>query len=82
MLDKYRAEIDQIDQQIIELLDKRFDITKQVGEYKAKNNIPVLNQAREDVIINKLKNMELNHEQQIIDLYIALMDISKGQQDD
>lgn len=82
MLDKYRNQIDNLDTQIIELLDERFDVTKKVGEYKAKNDIAILNQDREQAIINKLKKMNLRHEDEIIELYLALMDISKRQQDE
>ncbi len=82
MLNKYRDEIDNLDEQIIELLDKRFDVTKLVGEYKAKNGVPILNQRREQAIISKLKMMNLRHEDEIIDLYLALMNISKRQQDE
>lgn len=82
MLNKYRAEIDQLDQQIIELLDKRFEVTKLVGEYKAENSLPILNSDREKAIITQIKAMDLNHEPEIINVYIALLHISKGQQDE
>lgn len=82
MLNKYRAEIDQLDHQIIQLLDKRFEVTKQVGEYKAKNNLPILNQDREEEIIKQIKARGLAHEQQVIAVYAGLMNVSKGQQDE
>lgn len=82
MLDKYRNEIDQLDQEIISLLDQRFEVTKQVGIYKKENNIPVLNQNREASIIAKLEALNLSHQSQVIDAYIAIMDISKKQQDE
>lgn len=80
MLVHYRNEIDKLDKQILELLDKRFNVTKLVGEYKRENNIDVLNQNREDAIIAKIKSQNLENEQQIIAVYIAMMNISKDQQ--
>ncbi len=80
MLDKYRTEIDQIDNQILNLLDERFELTKQVGEYKKEHNIEVLNSNREQIIINKIKELNLMHEEEVINVYISLMNISKDQQ--
>ncbi|MDA3866874.1 MAG: chorismate mutase [Salinivirgaceae bacterium] len=38
-LDNFRNQIDSIDAQIIELLAQRMDVTRKIGEYKAKHNI-------------------------------------------
>ncbi|MFO7862663.1 MAG: chorismate mutase [Salinivirgaceae bacterium] len=38
-LDNFRNQIDSIDSQIIELLAQRMDVTRKIGEYKAKHNI-------------------------------------------
>jgi len=40
ILKPYRARIDAVDDQIIDLLVKRFDIIREVGELKAEKNIP------------------------------------------
>lgn len=80
MLEKYRKEINQIDKELITLLEKRFTVTKAVGEYKKENNVPVLNQNRENEIIKKIQALDLENEQYIIELYLHLMKISKDQQ--
>ena len=49
-LNEIRQEIDKIDSQLIELLEKRMDCTKAVGEYKLKNNIPILDTKRQQLI--------------------------------
>ena len=41
-LEKYREEIDDIDNQLFELLSKRFDVSKQIANYKKENEIPIL----------------------------------------
>lgn len=80
MLDKYRQEINQIDREIIQLLERRFSITKAVGEYKKENNIPILNRDREQEIIRKIEKLQLENEPYVIEIYLQLMAISKEQQ--
>lgn len=46
-LSKYRDEIDNLDKRLLDILSKRFSVTKKVGQYKAKNNFPVKDLARE-----------------------------------
>jgi chorismate mutase len=46
----HRKKIDKIDKEIINLLEKRFDIAKKMGEYKRKNNIPLVDKKREEEI--------------------------------
>ena len=46
-LQTLRAEIDAIDEQIIHLLAKRFAVTRQVGQLKARNALPSVDAERE-----------------------------------
>lgn len=82
MLEQYRAQIDELDQQIITLLDARFTVTKQVGLYKQEQQLPILNEAREQLIISAIKEQNLNNSEQVCQVYRALLDISKHQQDE
>ncbi len=82
MLEQYRNQIDQIDQQLIELLEARFAVTKQVGDYKREHQVPVLNSDREQQIIDKISALDLQHSNQVTQVYLAMMDISKKQQDE
>jgi len=43
----FRRQIDQLDDQIITLIAKRFRVTQKVGLYKAKNNLPSTDIERE-----------------------------------
>ena len=54
-LPQYRTEIDQIDNQILELLAKRIEVVKKVGQYKKNQNIPALDQNRWQVVLDKLE---------------------------
>jgi chorismate mutase len=52
-LEKARQKIDSLDQKLIELLGERERVVKEIGIYKAKNNIPSLQAARFQQIIDK-----------------------------
>jgi 4-amino-4-deoxychorismate mutase len=45
-LSKYRKELDELDKVLIDTLAKRFEICRQVAEYKVKQNIPMMQPAR------------------------------------
>ncbi len=49
----YRVQIDSLDKQLIELLGRRMQVVVQVGQYKALHNIPALQKARFDAILQK-----------------------------
>ncbi len=40
-LEQYREQIDSIDYQLIELLNKRMNITEEIGKYKLQNNVSI-----------------------------------------
>lgn len=80
MLNKYREQIDKIDNDLIELLEQRFEVTRQVGEYKKENNIEVLNNDRERAIVRKIEALNLECESQVKEIYLAILKASKEQQ--
>ena len=49
-----RSEIDEIDTRIVELINKRLTITKEVGELKNKFGLPVLDKSRENIILKRI----------------------------
>lgn len=82
MLNTYRDEISQLDDEIIKLLERRFEVTQDVGKFKKTNSIEILNESREQLIMDKIKGLGLNHETSIVDVYTYLMLVSKKQQED
>lgn len=48
-----RNEIDKIDQELVCLIEKRMEIVKKIGKYKKEKNLPILDQNREEEVINK-----------------------------
>jgi chorismate mutase len=56
-LDDLRAEIDTVDDQILELLSKRFSITEEVGQYKATHDLPAEDKTREAKQYKRMKKL-------------------------
>ena len=56
MLKQLRDKIDELDNQIIELLEKRFKGTNKISTYKKENNINVEDKNREQNILKKTKS--------------------------
>ena len=78
-LENLREKIDAIDKEMIALFEKRMDIVADIAAYKIKNNLPILNQNREDIVISKVKAIVKNKEytDSAIDLIKDIMEISK-----
>lgn len=55
-LEQLRDGINNIDHQLMELLDKRFELVKQVGEYKKENKLPIVDNDRQKFILEKANN--------------------------
>ena len=71
-----REQIDILDDQLMFLLSKRYDISSKIGEYKSNSNIEILDNNREQLIINKTLNH--SHSPQLELVYRAIMDASKN----
>ena len=53
-LTELRSQIDEIDSSIVDLYEKRMDISRQVAEYKIENGKQVFDKAREEEKIRKV----------------------------
>ena len=78
-LENLREKIDTIDKEMIALFEKRMDVVADIAAYKIKNNLPVLNQNREDIVVSKVKSTVKNKEyaDSAADLIKDIMEISK-----
>ncbi|OFI47912.1 chorismate mutase [Floricoccus penangensis] len=54
-LDETRKQIDDVDKQIIELLEERMKLVQEVITYKKENNLPVLDNSRENIVLEKTR---------------------------
>lgn len=52
-LHELRKEIDEIDEQIIELLEERVRVAKEIGEIKRELNLPIRDEKREEEVLKK-----------------------------
>ena len=81
-LKEIRDKINDLDKEMLDLFTKRMKLSKEVIEYKMKNNLPILDSEREKEVINKnlsnLKNKDL--EKYYLEFITNLMNISKEYQ--
>lgn len=56
-LDQIRKEIDQIDQELVALLERRMVCVGQIVEYKEQQGLPVLDQGREREVLEKVASL-------------------------
>ncbi len=83
-LNEIRNEINSVDENLVNLLEKRFDLVLKVGEYKAAQNLPVFDEAREKLVIEKCKGQLKNkkYSNYIETIYIQIMNTCKDIQRD
>lgn len=79
-LGEIRADIDSIDNELIRLFKKRMDCAKEVGIYKKENGISVLNQDRENEILDAVENKGGEYGAHARLLYSNIMELSRALQ--
>jgi chorismate mutase len=77
-INKLREEIDKIDDQIMSLLEERYNKTLEIGNLKQLHKTPVLDTNREKTILNKIS--KYSHFPQIESVYITIMEESRKAQ--
>lgn len=81
LLSNLRSRIDEIDQELLELILKRFDLVDQVADVKKVSKIPVFVPGREDEILdNIVSKVDPKYSQYVRDLFTSILDISKRYQ--
>ena len=73
-----RTKIDECDEQIIELIRRRFELVREIGRYKTNHNLPVLDTKREESILKKAS--KYSHSPEIDGIYRTIMEKSKSLQ--
>lgn len=63
----YRNKIDKIDNDILDLLERRKLFSKIISKIKAKKNLPLTDLEREDKILNRLKSKSAKFKDSQID---------------
>lgn len=75
-LAELRKEIDAIDEEIVSLLEKRMNISKEIKKVKIRENISVLDSGREKEILDKIESRS-NYGELIAEIYKTIMRLSK-----
>jgi chorismate mutase len=73
ILKPYRQAIDALDDQIVDLLVKRYDIVRQVAVVKGQNNIPTVVEDRIKEVINRVGDRAGEKDEDVICEIYALM---------
>lgn len=79
-LNQVRGEIDRIDNQLLPLLEQRMDAAKKVARIKSGAGLPVLNAAREEDILNRIRDNSPEYGDALRVVYSAMMDVSRALQ--
>lgn len=71
-LEQARTIINEVDSKMIELFKERMVAAKMVAEYKKENDLPVLDKAREEALINK--NIKLLNDKELEQYYLTFLE--------
>ena len=80
-MERFRKEIDKIDSEIARLLEKRFEICSEIGDFKTKNNIETEDKSREKEIFEKIERTDLKYRDNIKEVESKILLESKKIQD-
>lgn len=74
-LDTLRQKIDEIDKEIVALYEKRMEVSRDVGRYKLREHLPILDSSREMEILHKKADMVARAEMKpyVVALYEQIM---------
>ena len=77
-----REQMDGIDRELVALYCRRMETAREIGRYKQANNLPVLDQAREQELLDKIAELAgPENEQGIRALYQLLLEQSRRRQE-
>lgn len=80
-MERFRKEIDKIDSEIARLLEKRFEICSEIGDFKTKNNIETEDKSREKEIFETIEQTNLKYRDNIKEVESKILLESKKIQD-
>ena len=75
-----RDAIDELDREIVELLVQRMALSAEVAEYKKKNNMPILDKAREEALLEKIASLSGGMNEYTRGVYLEILNQSKAYQ--
>ena len=75
-IEDLRQQIDILDDKLMKLLNKRYDVSEQIGDIKSNSKKDILDSKREVYVLDKAK--KYNHSKQLESVYKAIMNESKN----
>ncbi|MBS3736189.1 MAG: chorismate mutase [Candidatus Bipolaricaulota bacterium] len=57
MIDDLRAKIDEIDEKLVELMNRRASTALEIGQYKEKRSWRITDEEREEAVLNRVKGL-------------------------
>ena len=83
-LAELREQLNGIDRQLVELLDRRFNISRQVGQVKKEKGLPVLDQSREQAILDRNREWlkDSGNADQVERIFVEIFSESRGLQEE
>ncbi|HPZ00386.1 MAG TPA: prephenate dehydratase domain-containing protein, partial [Clostridiales bacterium] len=80
-LEEARAQINQIDEQLVSLFKDRMKLSREIAETKRENNLPVFDRTRERAILNRVSDLAGEDMETYIQvLYHSVFDVSREYQ--
>ena len=81
-LNDLRNNIDEIDDSIVKLLSERFDVVKNIAEYKKERGLEIFQQDREAAVLKRISDKVNNQEykEYILKIYAVVLETSKSMQ--
>ena len=77
-LEQLREQISAVDSDIVTLLTKRLQLVEQVSDYKKEQSLPVLDQARERKVLERIAELAPEAlKEQYLSLYALIMQIAR-----
>jgi chorismate mutase len=71
-LDELRKEVDRIDDELMRLLSKRFDLAESIADLKQSGSLPIYSPERESEILSRLPSEQ--HRQ----VFTVILDVSRA----
>ncbi|KPN83326.1 Shikimate dehydrogenase [Apilactobacillus kunkeei] len=77
-MQEIRKQITDIDNEIIKLLEQRFELCKKVGEIKRANNLPILDEKREQEVLSGIESTATKYGEEIKTVFEEIMQQAKN----
>jgi monofunctional chorismate mutase len=83
-LDDYRAKMDEIDDKLVRLFEQRMDVSRDISEFKSKENMPTQDMGREQYKLYVVSEKTGNplYKEHMKRIFEAIMEQSRKLQDE